>query len=130
MKKQYQTQAITVFESALFRTITSLIKLPDATVLVDPNWLPHEVEHIRKTLAFPESLQDFSSDSPLYLLFTHSDYDHIIGYRAFPNAKVIASEAFVNSPDKEKNLRQIREFDDEYYIQRDYEIEYPEVDKW
>ncbi|MEM6697670.1 MAG: MBL fold metallo-hydrolase, partial [Bacteroidota bacterium] len=63
------------------------------------------------------------------LLFTHSDYDHIIAYKRFaPLAKVIASQAFVNHPNPEKELKTIREFDEEYYITRNYEISYPKVD--
>ena len=56
------------------------------------------------------------------------DYDHIIGYRAFKGFKTIASKAFVEKEDKEKVLAEIRKFDDEYYIQRDYAIEYPDID--
>jgi glyoxylase-like metal-dependent hydrolase (beta-lactamase superfamily II) len=62
------------------------------------------------------------------LLFTHSDYDHIIGYGAFPEATVIVSEAFENNPKKEKSLEGILKFDDEYYISRNYKIEYPKGD--
>lgn len=65
---------------------------------------------------------------PVYLLFTHSDYDHIIGYEAFLDATVIASKALVDNPKKEEILQQIKQFDHDYYIERDYAISYPKVD--
>lgn len=118
---QYQDKNLTVFESALYRTTTTLVSTPKFNLLVDPNWLPLELDAIREYL---EKL----GDKPLVMLFTHSDYDHIIGYQAFRPHLVIASQAFVDSPDKQKNLKLIREFDDQYYVKRDYPIEYPEVD--
>lgn len=118
---QYQDKKLSIFESALYRTTTTLISAPKFNLLVDPNWFPHEIESIREYL---NSL----GDKPLILLFTHSDYDHILAYKAFKADVVIASQKFADHPDKEKNLRLIREFDDKYYIRRDYPIEYPKID--
>ncbi|MEC1177449.1 MBL fold metallo-hydrolase [Metasolibacillus meyeri] len=73
-------------------------------------------------------MQKFKMGGPLYLLFTHSDWDHIIGYGAFPDATVIASEAFQKRADKEQIIEQIRTFDDNYYIDRAYPLHYPTVD--
>lgn len=122
MKIQYQNTQLTVFESALFRTTTSLIVTDDLVLLVDPNWLPIEIKYIQ------QAVKKVQANKSLYLLFTHSDYDHIIGYKAFPHAKVIASEAFVNNPNKATILQQIQDFDDEYYIKRPYLTTYPQVD--
>ncbi|MFT4761195.1 MAG: hydroxyacylglutathione hydrolase [Paraglaciecola sp.] len=119
---QFKNHHLTVFQSALFCTTSTVIETSDLVLVVDPNWLSDEVETIRH---FVEKIK---GNRPVYLLFTHSDYDHIIGWRAFPDAKVIASQAFVENPDKEKILEQIHTFDDEYYISRDYEIAYPRVD--
>ncbi|MEM6726467.1 MAG: MBL fold metallo-hydrolase, partial [Bacteroidota bacterium] len=83
--------------------------------------LPEEVISIR------DYVEEIREEKPLYLLFTHSDYDHIIGYGAFPEATVIASQAFVDNPNKEAVLLQILEFDQQYYLTRNYPIRYPEV---
>lgn len=122
MKIQYQDKHCIVFESALFRTTSTLIITPSFLLLVDPNWLPLEVAFIR------QHLEQQSKGQPLYLLFTHSDYDHIIGWQAFPEAQVIASAAFVHNSSKTKIIEQINNFDDEYYIRRTYPIAYPKVD--
>lgn len=62
-----------------------------------------------------------------YLIFTHSDYDHIIGYGAFQEAEVIATKQFANNPNKEIVIDEILSFDNTYYIKRDYPIRYPDV---
>lgn len=118
---QRKQPCLTLYESALFRTVTTLLEGDDFMLLVDPNWLPQEVEFIA------EEVRRRSRGRKLYLLFTHSDYDHIIGYRRFPGAETIASAAFTENPDEEKILTQIREFDDAYYLRRSYSIEYPTI---
>ncbi len=122
MKIQYKTPNIIVFESALFRTTSTFVVTDDLALLVDPNWLPIEIEAIQNMI------RQQIGERPFYLLFTHSDYDHIIGYKAFPSAQVIASQTFANNPDKAAILRQIKDFDEENYIRRNYLIEYPAVD--
>jgi glyoxylase-like metal-dependent hydrolase (beta-lactamase superfamily II) len=122
MKIQFQNENITVFESALYRTTATVIALTEAVIIVDPNWLPIEVEFIA------QFVHTNYKDHEQYLLFTHSDYDHIIGYGKFPNAKVIASEKLVTNPDKDAIIKQITDFDNEYYIKRNYLISYPTVD--
>lgn len=120
---QFRNDVVTVFESSLFRTTSSVIHTPDLLLLVDPNWLPHEVETIRQWVDFCNK-----DKKTVFLLFTHSDYDHILGYRAFPEAVVIASESFDKNNGKESVVEQIMKWDDEYYVRRNYLIEYPKVD--
>lgn len=123
MKIQYQDQHITIFESALYRTTCTLIERANHYLLVDPNWLPIEVEFIAQIV------DRIDQRKQPFLLFTHSDYDHIISYERFaPPAKVIASQAFIDHPNPEKELNTIRGFDKKYYITRNYEISYPKVD--
>lgn len=119
---QLKTPAVCVFESALYRTTSTVIQTPDLILVVDPTWLPNEVTEIQHFVAA------LRGDRPIYLLFTHSDYDHIIAYRAFLDAIVIASQALIDNPERGSNIQQILKFDDEYYIRRSYPIEYPKVD--
>lgn len=122
MKIQIKSAALVVFESALFRTTTSVIIGEHYILLVDPNWLPMELDFIETELL------EIGKGKEKYLLFTHSDYDHIIGYGKFKSYKTIASLNLVNNTDKEKTLQYIHTFDDQYYIKRDYAIEYPNID--
>jgi hydroxyacylglutathione hydrolase len=120
----WKDENTTIFRSVLYETTSTVIITEDCVIVVDPCWLPHEVEEISKYV------EANRQNRPLYLLFTHSDYDHIIGCQAFPEATVIASEAFRTKSDKAKAdiIEQIKEFDDEYYVTRGYEIIYPELD--
>ncbi|WP_116125818.1 MBL fold metallo-hydrolase [Lewinella sp. IMCC34183] len=111
-----------LFESALFQTVSLLITGPDHLLLVDPTWLPGEVEEIAAAAG------ELAAGRERYLLFTHSDYDHIIGYGRFPGYRTLASAAFVANPEPDDPLRQIREFDDAYYVTRPYPTEYPRID--
>ncbi len=120
---QFKNDQIIVFTSSLYKTTSSLIHTPDLLLLVDPNWLPQELEAIRREL---DSIR--KDNRPFYLLFTHSDFDHILGYGAFPGARVIASDFFSKNKEKENIVEQILKWDAEYYISRDYPIEYPGVD--
>jgi len=119
---QYKCPGLCIFESALFRTTTTVAYTDDLVLIVDPNWLPSEIKEIQRFV------DEVKGDRELFLLFTHSDYDHIIGYGAFPDAKVIASKAFANNAEAQKQLDLALDFDDEYYIGRDYKLEYPRVD--
>ncbi len=132
MKVIYQDKNALVLQSALFQTNTTVIETEDMILVVDPNWLPIEIAQIRHHVIATEEAtkgEAKATQKPVWLLFTHSDYDHIIGYAAFSDiaAGVIASRAFVENLGKVGILEQIKQFDDEYYIARPYPIDYPSV---
>lgn len=119
---QYKTKHLTVFESALFRTTSTVVETDDLILIVDPTWLPAEIDEIR------HHVEAAKNGKRVYLLFTHSDYDHIIGFGAFQDAYTIASKAFRDNLQKEEPLAAIRKFDQEYYVRRPYPMVYPRVD--
>lgn len=123
MPLQLQRPHLLLHESQLFRTTATLIHTDDYVLLVDPNWLPAEVEHLAQLA------EEHGAGKEKYLLFTHSDYDHIIGYGRFPGFMTIASRAFVDNPAASDQLAQTRAWDDEYYIKRDYPLDYPVIDR-
>ncbi|MEJ9281270.1 MBL fold metallo-hydrolase [Ureibacillus thermosphaericus] len=118
---QYQDKHLTVFESQLYKTTSTVIQTEDCVIVVDPCLLPSEVDEIR------EHVVSMKGNRPVYLIITHSDWDHIVGAGAFPEAIVIASEAFqLKNPNE--ILEQVKAFDDEYYIDRKTSVVYPNVD--
>ncbi len=117
----FQRDSLTVFQSALFQTNSAVVEGEGFVLVADPTWLPQEVEEIA---AYVRAIRQ---GRPLYLLFTHSDFDHILGYGAFPGAITIASREFVDSPNPERSVNAIRAWDSEYYVQRPYAIVYPEI---
>ncbi|MBU6341941.1 MAG: MBL fold metallo-hydrolase [Bacteroidetes bacterium] len=118
----YRDPHITIFQSALFQTNSTVIKTDDVVMVVDPCWLPDEVMEIRN---YVDRIKEFR---PVYLIFTHSDYDHIIGYKAFEADKVFISQAMADNPLKDRVLEQAIDFDEKFYVDRPYPIEYPEAD--
>ncbi|MBK7940081.1 MAG: MBL fold metallo-hydrolase [Lewinellaceae bacterium] len=118
----YRDPNITIFQSALFQTNSTVVQTSDAILIVDPAWLPEEV------LAIRQYVDSIRKDRSVCLIFTHSDYDHIMGYRAFTADKVFISKAMAENPRKQEILEQALEFDEKYYIERPYPIEYPEGD--
>lgn len=118
----FKNRNITVFQSMMFQMNSTVVVTRDLVLVVDPGYLPQEVEEIRLYV------NHIRGNLPVYLFFTHSDFDHIVGAGAFPEAKTIASREFAESPFKDKHLRDIQQFDDELYINRTYTINYPQID--
>jgi hydroxyacylglutathione hydrolase len=118
----YQKSNVTVFQSGLFQLNTTVAVTDDLVLVVDPGYLPQEVEAIK------QYVDDIKGNRQVYLFFTHSDFDHIVGYGAFQEAITIASKEFVENPLKESQLRDVIKFDDEFYLSRPYGVEYPVID--
>lgn len=119
----YKNNKLTVFQSALYQTTTSIIESEEAIVMTDPTWLPEEIHKIKKYI------DDRLQNRKLYIIYTHSDFDHVIGAGAFPEAFVIASERFQMNKHKQAVIEQMKDFDQQYYLTRSYEYTYPTVDR-
>lgn len=118
----YRDPNVTIFQSTLFQTNSTVVRTDDVVLVVDPAWLPHEVAKIREYVDY------IKGNRSVFLIFTHSDYDHLIGYRAFAPDKVFTTEALINNPQKDAILEQMVAFDQQYYIRRHYPLEYPVAD--
>lgn len=118
----YRDQNVTIFQSALYQTNSTVVVTDDVVLVIDPACLPDEVAAIRQ---YVESVR---AKRAVFLIFTHSDFDHIIGYGAFVADKVFATRAFAERLDKDDIVDQIIDFDQQYYIERSYPLEYPTVD--
>jgi hydroxyacylglutathione hydrolase len=118
----YRDPNITVFQSTLFQLNSTVVITTDTVLVVDPGYLPEEVD------AIATYAQRMKGDRQLFLVFTHADYDHIAGYGAFKPDKVFASEAFAQRTDKKDILLQLQQLDEQFYIRRPYPVTYPEVD--
>lgn len=119
---QFQNNTITVFQSALYMTTSAIIQTNESIIMTDPNWLPSEIQEIQ------DFINNIQGDKQLYIIYTHSDFDHIIGSGAFPEAKVIASKRFDDNLNKAESIQKIHQFDQKYYLHRSYSPVYPTVD--
>jgi len=118
----FKNEHVTVFQSALFQTNSTVVETEDCILVVDPTWLPGEIKEIQQ---FVESIK---GERPVYLYFTHGDFDHIIGYHAFPEAKIIGSINLHNHPEKETKVEKIRQFYLDNYINFTEPIQFPKLD--
>jgi len=119
---QFQNHTITVFQSTLYMTTSAIIQTNEAIIMTDPNWLPSEIQEIQ------DFINNIQGDKQLYIIYTHSDFDHIIGSGAFPEAKVIASKRFDDNSNKAESIQKVHQFDQKYYLHRSYSPVYPTVD--
>lgn len=118
----YQKGKITVFQSALYQMTTTAIVTKHHVVLVDPGILPHEIEEIK---AF---ITKQAAQRKLSIVYTHQDFDHIIGAGAFPEAQVIVSRSFTQVSNCEELVEELKQFDQSFYLERSYEHLYPQAD--
>lgn len=116
---QFRNQHITVFQSALFQTNSAVVETKELIVVVDPTWLPNEVEEIR---SYVERIR---AGRRIYVIYTHADFDHILGCGAFPDAKMIGSRAMAELEDKQQRVEQILQFDATFYLERNYPLAFP-----
>ncbi|WP_088068537.1 MBL fold metallo-hydrolase [Gottfriedia luciferensis] len=118
----FQNDHVTVFQSALYQTNSTVVETDDCIIVVDPTWLPNEINEIKRYI------EAIKKERPVYLYFTHGDFDHIIGYYAFSDAQTIGSENLHNHPEKEIKVEKIRQFYNDNYIKHDEPIVFPSID--
>ncbi len=119
---QHIHRRVVVWQSSIYQTTTTLIDAGDAVILIDPNWLPDEIAEIQQWIC------THHRNKEIFLVITHSDFDHIIGCGAFPEATIIASVGVQQHPEKQKKLDEIAAFDAQNYILRPYSVSYPTID--
>lgn len=114
------TKDVFVFQSSIWQTNSVVILNEAANVTVDPAYFPAEIQVIADFAARKRSFAR-------YLVFTHSDFDHIVGHQFFRDARKIAQEN-IRHCDREAQFMQLREIDDTYYVRRQVPFEFPEAE--
>jgi hydroxyacylglutathione hydrolase len=120
---KYAEEGLAVFQSELYQTNSVVLQTKDLVLITDPGYLPSEVVTLRNYL------DEVKGDRPVYLFFTHSDFDHIAGFGAFTDCIVIAGKVLAEETDRQAAVHAILRSDDGLYIDRPYEIVYPRVDQ-
>lgn len=111
---------INIFQSSMWQTNTAVITNEAANVVIDPCYFPVEIDVIAD---FVNRRRSFNK----YIIFTHSDFDHIVGYQHFKDARLIAQEE-LRFCDEEDQIFQLREIDQTYYVNRRIPFEFPKLD--
>ena len=100
-----------VFISDFWQTTCTAVRAGDEGFLIDSPVYPSELE------AIPEVLEQ--AGFPVSgLLTTHADWDHLLGRQAFPGASLGCGESTARRLAAEPGAaqRELREFDDEHYV--------------
>jgi hydroxyacylglutathione hydrolase len=90
--------------------------------VIDPGYFPRELDELRTLAA--------SHGRTSTVVFTHGHWDHVLGWREFPGARVVGSAALSDAiasstPVAEKNLAEARDFDGRWYVERSAPIAWP-----
>ncbi len=113
-------QDIYIYQSSIWQTNCSVILNEAANVIIDPCYFPVEIQVIAD---FVNRKKSFNK----YIIFTHSDFDHIVGYQQFKSARLIGHEEMTRC-DREVQILQMREIDQTYYVNRKIPFIFPEPD--
>ncbi len=113
---------VVVAIGAIWKTTCTAVRSGDEGFLVDSPILPEELEALPALLeqaGFPVS----------GLLVTHADWDHLLGRYAFPQAPIGCGETTAARLTAEPGAaqRELREFDEQYLIDRPGPLSLPGV---
>jgi hydroxyacylglutathione hydrolase len=117
---------ITIFYSFLWQTTTTLIRGKRELFLFDPNYHPQEIKIVHQAVA--EASAGIDKENR-YLIFTHSDWDHIVGYPSFIEWQTISQHQLANKSEQImiEILNKIHKFDADMYIDREIKPLYPHI---
>ncbi|MGD8189752.1 MBL fold metallo-hydrolase [Brevibacillus ginsengisoli] len=118
-----QFSNVTVFTSCLWQINSTIVERPDRIYVFDPAYFPHEIERITQYVT------EIQRNRPISLVFTHGDWDHIVGYREFADATVIAHEAINKDDQLAEQIAKAKQFDARYYVDRGHELLIPQVNQ-
>jgi glyoxylase-like metal-dependent hydrolase (beta-lactamase superfamily II) len=113
---------VVVAIGAIWKTTCTAVRAGDEAFLIDSPILPDELE------ALPALLEQ--AGFPISgLLVTHADWDHLLGRYAFPQASIGCGETTAARLAAEPGTaqRELREFDEQYLIDRPGPLSLPGV---
>lgn len=113
------SDSVYVFRSDLWMINSGLILNDLGSIVIDPAYFPEELQDI---VRFVKG----KSCKVGYVIFTHSDFDHIVGYQIFKGARTMAAEAMQDC-DKKQQVWLLSETDRENNVRRE-EFFFPPLD--
>jgi glyoxylase-like metal-dependent hydrolase (beta-lactamase superfamily II) len=115
---------VVVASSRVYQTTCTLVRSGGEAFCIDSPVLPDELEIL-------PALAQQSGFTVVGLLATHADWDHLLGRYAFPEAPLGCAETtaarLVNEPGAAQ--REMREFDDEHYVERPRPLSLPSAQR-
>ncbi|WP_418792023.1 MBL fold metallo-hydrolase [Phosphitispora sp. TUW77] len=109
---------IYIYQSSMWQTNSAVIINETANLVIDPCYFPTEIRIIADFVSRKRSFNG-------YIIFTHSDFDHVIGHQYFKNFKLVAHEQFLLC-DRNYQIIQLNDIDQTYYVRRTIPFIFPE----
>src|SRR5436309_16092392 len=111
-----------VFVSAYWQTTCTAVRSGPEGFLIDSPIYPHELDALPGVLA----QAGFAVSG---LLTTHADWDHLLGRLAFPQASLGCGESTAKRLADEPGAaqRELREFDEQQYVERRTPLSLPAI---
>jgi glyoxylase-like metal-dependent hydrolase (beta-lactamase superfamily II) len=105
---------VLIATSAIWQTNCAIVRSGEEGFVIDSPILPEEIE------ALPAVIEQSRFPSPVGLLATHGDWDHLLARFAFPQAALgcASSTAERLSAEPGAAQRELRAFDKQFYIER------------
>lgn len=108
--------------SGIWQLESAVLSSNGACVVVDPAYFPRELDELRAVVDARGRAE--------HVVFTHGHWDHVMGWRTFPEAEVLANAnlalaASTSSEAAKKNLADAFEFDGQWYVPRDGPYAWP-----
>lgn len=107
---------VDVRTSSIWQTNSTLLSRRGACVVIDPAYFPCEIDAIAARVSALGRAEA--------VVFTHGDWDHVMGHGAFPGVPVwmsVALKATIDSGDgatAARALDRARDFDSRWYVER------------
>jgi len=111
---------VLLIESGIWHTAAVAIRSGNEAFLVDSPILPEELDALPDLFA--------QAGFPIVgLVATHGDWDHVLGRLAFPDAPLAVAETTAARLKAEPGAaaRDLREFDDQWYVKRNSPLSLP-----
>lgn len=114
-----------VRHSGIWQLCSAVLSSAGQVLVIDPGYFPRELAEL---CALAESAGQVQG-----VVFTHGHWDHVVGWRHFPAARVLASPGLVDAvtSDSErarKDLSEAKDFDRRWYIDRGTPPAWPATD--
>ena len=112
---------VVVVTSRFWQTTCTLVRSGEEAFCIDSPVLPDELEIL-------PSVAEQARFRVVGLMATHADWDHLLGRYAFPDAPLGVGEPTAERLHAEPGVaqRELREFDDEHYVERPGPLGIPE----
>lgn len=107
--------SVEVRRSGIWQMTSAVLSCDGVCLIVDPGYFPRELDELTQ-------LAQARGDVTM-VAFTHGHWDHVMGWRSFPDARVLMSRGMEDAVDAgneiaTRNLRDAADFDRRWYIER------------